>query len=51
MAHNNLGVALANEGRVDEAIREFSEALRIQPNFADARNNLATMLERKKERD
>jgi tetratricopeptide (TPR) repeat protein len=38
--HNDLGVALAGLGRLNEAIREFQEALRISPDFEDARGNL-----------
>ena len=39
--HNNLGVALAELGRMDEARSEFQAALRIRPDFADAKRNLA----------
>ena len=39
--HNNLGVALAEIGRIDEARAEFREALRIRPDFPDAKRNLA----------
>jgi tetratricopeptide (TPR) repeat protein len=31
LAHNNLGVALANEGRVSEAVAHYTEALRLNP--------------------
>jgi tetratricopeptide (TPR) repeat protein len=41
VAHNNLGLALAEEGRADDAIREYVEALRLQPAYLIARNNLA----------
>ena len=41
-AHNNLGIALGIQGRIDEAIGHFEEALKIQPGFADAERNLAT---------
>src|SRR5438128_897792 len=39
-AHNNLGVALALEGRSDEALEHFAEAARIDPGYADAHLNL-----------
>ena len=35
----------------DEAIRQFQEAVRINPNHADARNNLALALAKKGLRD
>ncbi len=46
MAHNNLGNALAGQGKLDEAIAHYSEALRIDPNFAMAHDNLGTILAR-----
>jgi hypothetical protein len=42
-AHNLLGLALWELGRVDEAAAHFSEALREQPDFIDARENLARL--------
>jgi len=40
-AHNNLGIALASTGRMDEAINQFRLALAIDPEFDDAKRNLA----------
>jgi Flp pilus assembly protein TadD len=40
-AFNNLGLALAELGKHDDAIAAFESALRIQPGFELARNNLA----------
>ena len=41
IAQYNLGVALADHGRVDEAIGHFREALEIKPDYAEAHFNLA----------
>jgi tetratricopeptide (TPR) repeat protein len=38
---NNLGSALAAAGRLREAVAEFDEALRLDPDFAEAHDNLA----------
>jgi len=35
-AHNRLGRAWFSQGRVDEAIREFQEVIRLNPGFAEA---------------
>ncbi len=43
-ALNNLGTALVDKGKNDEAILHFAEALRINPQKTDARNNLANVL-------
>ena len=40
-AHNNLGIALASTGRMDEAINQFRLALAVDPEFDDAKRNLA----------
>ena len=40
-AHNNLGIALASTGRMGEAISQFRMALAIDPEFDDAKRNLA----------
>jgi tetratricopeptide (TPR) repeat protein len=39
-AHNNLGIALASSGRLDEAVGHWRRALEIKPGFADAERNL-----------
>jgi Flp pilus assembly protein TadD len=44
VAHNNLGNALEQQDRVDEAIRHLSEALELKPDFAGAHNNLGNAL-------
>jgi tetratricopeptide (TPR) repeat protein len=38
--HNDLGTALAREGGLEAARRHYREALRLQPDHADARVNL-----------
>jgi tetratricopeptide (TPR) repeat protein len=43
-AHNNLGVALARQGRLEEAISHHSESLRIRPDQAEVHNNLGNAL-------
>ena len=44
VAHNNLGLALAGQGKIDEAIEHYNEALRLRPNYATARTNLGAAL-------
>lgn len=39
-AHNNLGYAYMQAGRKSEAIREFGVALKLDPKYYKARNNL-----------
>jgi len=40
LAHNNLGIVLAQSGRLDEAIGQAKEAVRLEPDFPEARSNL-----------
>jgi tetratricopeptide (TPR) repeat protein len=42
--HNNLGLALYEQGRLDQAINEYFEALRLNPTYPQAHNNLGTAL-------
>jgi Flp pilus assembly protein TadD len=46
LAHTVLGYALAGDGRLDEGIAHYREALLIQPNFAETHNNLGIALAR-----
>jgi Flp pilus assembly protein TadD len=39
-AHCNLGNALAQSGRLPEAVEQYQLALQFKPDFAEARNNL-----------
>ena len=41
-----LGFALAQEGRLREAIQSYEQALRLRPDYADAHNNLGVALGR-----
>jgi tetratricopeptide (TPR) repeat protein len=44
VAHNNLGLALREQGRLDEARVQYEQAIRIQPRNAAAHNNLGEVL-------
>lgn len=44
MAQNNLAIFLLHEGKTEEAIRHFEEALRLDPNYAEANYNLGNAL-------
>ena len=39
LAHNNLGIALSDEGKNEEAMNHFIEAIRLKPDFFYAYNN------------
>jgi tetratricopeptide (TPR) repeat protein len=39
-----VGLALAIQGKRNQAIRHFSEAVRVRPDFAEAHLNLGAML-------
>ena len=42
-AHNNLGVAYLQSGRKDLAETEFKEALRLNPSYHEAQENLTSL--------
>ena len=46
MAHNNLAILLANQGRMAEAIPHLEQALALHPDFPEAENNLGDDLVR-----
>jgi tetratricopeptide (TPR) repeat protein len=43
-AYYNLGVVLVHQGRMDEAIAQFQQALQLKPDDAKAHNNLGSAL-------
>ena len=43
-AHNNLGVVLMEEGKLEEAIEHYTQALRIDPEDAPTHTNLGSAL-------
>jgi Flp pilus assembly protein TadD len=47
LAHKALGVVLGMQGRSDEAIDQFQEALHLVPDYADACDGLGVALDRK----
>ena len=44
LAHDNLGVVLAQRGRPDEALVHYREAIRLNPAYPEAYNNLGNVL-------
>jgi Flp pilus assembly protein TadD len=44
LAHLNLGAALADQGKAEEAITHYHRSLQIAPNYAEAYNNLGLAL-------
>jgi tetratricopeptide (TPR) repeat protein len=44
LAHHNLGVALADEGRFPEAIQQYQAALRMEPNAANVQTDYGNAL-------
>ena len=39
-AYRNLGNVYLDQGRINEAIKEFQTALKLNPNYIEAYNNL-----------
>jgi cytochrome c-type biogenesis protein CcmH/NrfG len=48
LAYNNLGNVLAAQGHLDDAVEHYAEAVRLNPNYAEARSNLARTLAARK---
>ena len=51
MAHNNLGIALLQRGRANEAMAEYREALRIRSDDVTAHLNLGNVLQQRGQLD
>ena len=47
MAHNNLGLILAKQGNLDEAIQHYERAIQLKPDYAIALNDMGAILVRK----
>ncbi|MBI2347931.1 MAG: tetratricopeptide repeat protein, partial [Deltaproteobacteria bacterium] len=50
-AHHYLGRVVAAQGQLGEAVEHFRDALRIQPEFADAHESLGRALAQQGKRD
>ena len=50
-AHNDLAVALADQGKLEEAVANYRQALQLNPNYAEAHNNLGVALRDMGKRD
>jgi tetratricopeptide (TPR) repeat protein len=44
VGQNNLGLALLQSGKPDEAVAHYQKALEINPNYAEAHNNIGVVL-------
>jgi predicted O-linked N-acetylglucosamine transferase (SPINDLY family) len=44
VAHSNRGAALAQQGKLDEAVACYRQALALRPDYAEAHNNLGAAL-------
>ena len=42
--HYNLGITLKEQGRLDEALASYNQAIALKPDFAEAYNNLGNTL-------
>jgi len=47
VAHNNLGIALGKQGRIEEAFKHFLLAIQINPDYAEAHYNLGKTLDKR----
>ncbi|MBN1472401.1 MAG: tetratricopeptide repeat protein [Syntrophaceae bacterium] len=43
LAHNNIAVALADKGNIEQAMSHYNEAIRLKPKYADPYNNKGTV--------
>ena len=49
--HNNLAGAFYKQGKTDEAIKHWTKALRLKPDWTEVRDNLNKLVQRKKRDD
>lgn len=47
IAHNNIGLELEKQGKLEEAMEHYLETLRINPRYAISHDNLGLLLQRK----
>ncbi|WP_347822102.1 tetratricopeptide repeat protein [uncultured Planktomarina sp.] len=40
-AYNNMGIALKDQGKLEEAIEAYNKALAIKPDYAEASHNMS----------
>ena len=45
-AYNNMGGALKDQGKLDDAIEAYTKAISIKPDYAEAYNNMGNALQR-----
>src|SRR5258708_1835150 len=45
-AYNNLGLALAGQGKFNDAAYNFAKAVELKPDYSDAQQNLAKARQR-----
>ncbi|MHC4629339.1 MAG: tetratricopeptide repeat protein, partial [Planctomycetota bacterium] len=50
-AHNNLGIALKEQGRLAEAVDSYKQAVGLKPHYAEAHNNMGIALHAGAEHD
>ena len=43
-AHNNLGIVLWQQGKLEQAVARFEQAIALRPDYAEAHNNLGVVL-------
>ena len=44
-AHNNMGIALRLQGRLDEAMSHYRRSIQLAPDYADVHNNIGALLQ------
>ena len=44
-AYNNMGVALHNQGRLDDAIDAYKKSISLKPDYAETYSNMGNVLQ------